>query len=251
MQCDDEKQFLDQAYSTYEFKTSSQSRVIRELAIRTITPYIDSRKSEVGLQLGCADGYETELLAKLLRQLDVLEGSIKFIDDVRKKSISRVNLIYSLFEQFKTPKRKKYDVVFATFVLEHILDPALLLKKIGKALHENGLLYVVVPNARALSRQLALHMGVLKNLYALTPNDVKHGHRRVFDRNSLNKLLESCGFQSVAQGGIMLKILADFQMDQLIDSGMLKAEHITGLYSLGLEYPDLSGAIYTICKKRT
>jgi 2-polyprenyl-3-methyl-5-hydroxy-6-metoxy-1,4-benzoquinol methylase len=243
----DEKKFLDSMYSTYRLKMSSQNRIIRELVIKNIMPYIEIDKF-VGLQLGCADGYETKLLAKLLKQLDVLEGSTKFINDVRKKNISKVDLIYSLFEEFQTPKDKKYDIVFATFVLEHVFDPTLLLKKIRNVLNENGLLYIVVPNARALSRQLALHMGILKNLYELTPNDLGHGHRRVFDRNSLNKLLESCNFQTIAQSGIMLKILADFQMDKLIDSNILKSEHINGLYSLGLEHPDLCGAIYSICK---
>ena len=58
----------------------------------------------------------------------------------------------------------------------------------------------------------------------------------------------AAGFENVSQGGVMLKILADFQMDQLIDKGMLKDQHIDALYSLGLEYPDLCGSLFSVCK---
>ena len=58
------------------------------------------------------------------------------------------------------------------------------------------------------------------------------------------------GFTNVAQGGIMLKILADFQMDKLINEGILKQAQLDGLLKLGFEYPDLSGSLFSICKKK-
>jgi hypothetical protein len=110
------------------------------------------------------------------------------------------------------------------------------------------LFFVVVPNANALSRQLALHMGLLKDLKNLTENDVNHGHRRVYDRVSLNRDLTEAGFVSISQGGILLKPLADFQMDKLIDSGILQEPQLDGLYRLGFEYPDLCGYLFSACK---
>jgi hypothetical protein len=108
-------------------------------------------------------------------------------------------------------------------------------------------LFIVVPNARALSRQLALHMGLIADLKALTENDLVNGHRRVYDRVSLNRELRDTGFSTVAEGGLMLKILADFQLDKLIDDGFIQQQQIDGLYSLGLEYPDFCGALFSIC----
>ena len=51
----------------------------------------------------------------------------------------------------------------------------------------------------------------------------------------------------INEGGLMMKILADFQMDDLFTSGFLKDEHLEGLYQLGLEYPDFCGSLYCIC----
>jgi hypothetical protein len=64
----------------------------------------------------------------------------------------------------------------------------------------------------------------------------------------LNRELRSAGFETVAEGGLMLKILADFQLDELIDDGTLQQSHIDGLYRLGLEYPDLCGSLFSICR---
>jgi 2-polyprenyl-3-methyl-5-hydroxy-6-metoxy-1,4-benzoquinol methylase len=242
----DEKAFLDRIYSTYTVDHSSQTRVMRELVFRTIGPYIRGGR---GLELGCSDGYMTEMLSGRLDSLDVVDGSVNFLEAARKRQLKGVRYIYSLFEEYVP--QTGYDYVFASFILEHVLAPSLVLKMLQTALSGNGLLFVIVPNARALSRQLALHMGLIRDLKALTENDLSNGHRRVYDRASLNSELRDAGFDTVAEGGIMLKILADFQLDKLIDDKTLGAAQIDGLYSLGMEYPDLCGALFSVCRKKT
>lgn len=240
-----ERNFLKNTHLTYKIAGSPQNRVMRELVVRTFDAFID--RTGIGLQLGCADGCETEMLAKRLKKLDVVDGNIKFLEDAKQRNLLNVDFIYSLFEEYKVTN-KKYDFVFATYVLEHVLNVEVVLKMVKSVLKPNGLLFVVVPNARSLSRQLALNMGLINNLQTLTQNDLDHGHRRVYNRFSLNKDIEQCGFTTISQGGIMLKILADFQMDKLIELGILQNSQIEGLYRLGLEYPDLCGSLFSICK---
>jgi hypothetical protein len=134
--------------------------------------------------------------------------------------------------------------------MEHVLEPSLVLKMVRQVLKPDGLLFMVVPNARALSRQLAIHMGLIPDLKALTENDLVNGHRRVYDRVYFNREIEQTGFESIAEGGLMLKILADFQLDKLIDDGMIQQAQIDGLYKLGLEYPDLCGSLFSICRPK-
>ena len=57
----------------------------------------------------------------------------------------------------------------------------------------------------------------------------------------------AAGLHTVAQGGVMLKILADFQLDKLIELDILGQKQIDGLYSLGHQYPELCGSLYAIC----
>lgn len=241
----DEMSFLESVTGTYVTSESPQDRAIKLMAIRTFAPFLDAQGA--ALELGCCDGFMTSLIAPLVRDLHVVDGSATFLEATRRRELANVTLEHSLFEDF-TPARK-FDFVFACYVLEHVADASDLLLRIGKLLSSRGLAFIVVPNARAMSRQLARHMGILSDLHSLTPNDVNHGHRRVYDRQSLNKDLSDSGFHQLAQGGLMLKPFADFQMNQLMDSGVVGDAQLDGLYRLGLEYPDLCGSLFSICQK--
>jgi 2-polyprenyl-3-methyl-5-hydroxy-6-metoxy-1,4-benzoquinol methylase len=225
---------------------SSQQRLMRALEIRTFRPYVTGGSS---LELGCEIGYMSELIAALVDHLDIVDGSAEFLKQTEQRNIPNAKCHRCLFEEFQ-PK-KHYDSVFASHVLEHLLDVPRVLRVVSQALSPQGCFFVAVPNARALSRQLARHMGLIDSLYSLTPNDLRGGHRRVYDRVSLNRELEAAGFEIVAQGGIFFKFLADFQMDQLIDSGILGEEQCEGLYKLGHEYPDMCADIYAIARLKT
>ena len=74
--------------------------------------------------------------------------------------------------------------------------------------------------------------------------------RRVlgYDRQRLNREFELAGFECIDQGGLMLKIFADYQMDELYTAGTLGDKHIEGIYQLGRAYPDLMSAIYSVCR---
>lgn len=243
----DEHEFIEHVGKTYT-KGAMQDRVIRELIVRTIQPYLNPQM--VGLQLGYAEGVDTAMLAPLLSELDVVEGNASFIWEGKKKNIPNVRFISSLFEELTLEKTgRQYDVIFGIYVLEHVQDISILLNRVRRLLLPEGIFYAVVPNSRALSRQLARHMGILQELDDFTPHDLQHGHRRIYDRVRFNRDLIHGGFKIIHQGGIFLKILADFQLNQLYRSGILGPSQIEGLYLLGLEYPDLCGSIFAIAKK--
>jgi SAM-dependent methyltransferase len=237
-----ERAFLDRVSRSYVTSESSQDRLIRSLVVRTFAPFLHGRV----LELGCSDGYMTELLSAHAHTVDVVDGCERFLDTARKRNLPNARFIQSMFEEFKTDRQ--YDCVVAAFILEHVADVQATMAMIRAALKSNGLLLAAVPNARALSRQLARQMGLIRDLTDLTPNDHNHGHRRVYDRVSWNRDLESAGFKPIAQGGGLLKPLADFQLEKLIDSGILGPEQIEGLYGLGADFPDLCGSLWAVCR---
>lgn len=241
----DEMNFLESVTGTYVTSESSQDRAIKIMAMRAFIPFLS--KSGSALELGCCDGFMTSLIAERVRDVHVVDGSQTFLEATRKRGLSNVTLEHSLFEDYSPGRR--FDYVFACYVLEHVIDAVGLLRMIRELLTDEGLAFIVVPNARALSRQLARHMGLLEDLYALTENDLNHGHRRVYERHSLNKHLQEGGLQQLVQGGLMLKLLADFQMNELIDTGMIGPSQLDGLYHMGLEYPDLAGSLFSVCRR--
>ena len=239
----DEMRFLESVVSTYVTSDSPQDRAIKEMAMRVFTPWMRRRRGRA-LEFGCCDGYMTSLIAAEADEVTVVDGSARFIEATRARGLPNVSFHHGLFEDFQAGMR--YDAIFACYVLAHVLDPVALLRKAGELLADDGLLFIVVPNANALSRQMARHMGLLDDLYALTPNDQRHGHRRVYDRRLLDVDIQASGLQPLSQGGLMLKPLADFQMDALLQSGVLGEAQIDGLYRLGLEYPDFAGSLFAI-----
>jgi ubiquinone/menaquinone biosynthesis C-methylase UbiE len=239
-----EMDFLESVTHTYVTSDSPQDRLIKTMAIRTFQPYLKQNKK--ALEYGCCDGFMTNLIAQHVGQLTVIDGSQTFIDMAKQRVRDNVKFVHSLFEEYSPDQ--KFDYIFATYVLEHVNDAIGFLKHAGKFLEEDGLLFIVVPNARALSRQLARHMGLLDDLFALTQNDINHGHRRVYDRILLNRDIEAAGLLQVGQGGLLLKLLADFQMDKLMELEVLGEPQLEGLYKMGLEYPDLSGSLFSVCR---
>ena len=238
-----EKDMLNAVVSTYRMSESAQERVIKDAAFDIAKPYFNGKRV---LELGCSDGYVTSKLANAFESVDVVDGSTIFLERLRGRNLANVTCHEALFEDFSSAI--KYDCIFATYVLEHVEDAVGFLAKYAHFLTPNGVLFVVVPNGRALSRQLALHMGLINTLTSLTENDIRHGHRRVYERVTLNRDIHKAGLTQVAQGGVMLKPFADFQMDALIDSSIIGPTQIAGLISLGQEYPDLAGALFAVCR---
>ena len=156
----DEKSFLNNIYKEYRLNDDPQTRVMREFAFKTIEPYLT--KDHVGLELGCSDGYLTEILASRIKHLDVVDGSLSFVEGARKRGIKNAAYHHSLFEEFDA--NVKYDCIFATYIFEHVLEPQMVLEVVHRLLKPDGIFYIVVPNARALSRQLAMHMGLYTDL---------------------------------------------------------------------------------------
>ncbi len=239
-----EMEFLESVTHTYVTSDSPQDRLIKSLAVRTFQPFMYRNKR--ALEFGCCDGFMSSLIAEHVAQLTVVDGSQTFIDMAKRRVPTNVQFVHSLFEEYSPSQ--KFDYIFATYVLEHVNDAIGFLKKAGELLVENGLLFLVVPNARALSRQLARHMGLLDDLFALTPNDTNHGHRRVYDRILLNRDIEAANLVQVSQGGLLLKLLADFQMDKMIEAEIIGDPQVEGLYKMGLEYPDFAGSLFSVCR---
>ncbi|WP_019702204.1 class I SAM-dependent methyltransferase [Paracidovorax oryzae] len=239
----DEKTFLESLAATYTTADSPQDAAIRSMAMRAFTPHFAPHSH--ALELGCDFGYMIQLLAPHFESLTVVDGSSVFLQKARSHGIPNAVFIQSLFEEFESTTT--YEHIFLSYVLEHVIDPRALLRKVRTLLAPRGKVLIVVPNARALSRQMARHMGLVDDLYELTDNDRRHGHRRTYDRVQLARDISAGGLSSMHTGGLMLKPFADFQMNAMFAGGILGATQLEGLYQLGLEYPDLAGSLFSIC----
>ena len=234
---DEEKDFLNRLVPDYGDQ-QPYSKLKKDVILGLIDEVIQDGLKKSGMQMGCANGYETEQLAMRLGSLTVIDGASQFVKKLSNNNrYTHVNFFCSLFEEMNQRKElsERFDYVFCNYVLEHVSDVQIVLSQIKILLKPEGKLFLVVPNRNALSRCLAKEMGLVPDLKALTENDHKHGHRRTFSRTSLLSELRRAGFKVERTCGVVLKILADFQLNELLNNGFLSMSHIQALQRLALK----------------
>ncbi|GAC1352463.1 MAG: hypothetical protein NVS3B20_10220 [Polyangiales bacterium] len=200
-------------------------------------------KSSCALEMGCSSGVMTAYLADHVRELWVVDGSKKYLEEVAAK-IARKDVRYDhcLFEDY-TPATKFDDIIMARAV-EHLPNPRPVLEKVKSFLKEGGSLHVMVPNALSFHRLVGVAMGLIAEPHALNDRDRAYGHHRVYDHASLRKELEGSGFEVVEEGGNSLKFLSNAQMIALEPSLW------DALYQVGNRFPAHCAEIYARCRVR-
>src|ERR1700682_5237337 len=129
--------------------------ILREYMMQSFLPFLVKGRA---LELGCYMGEFTKIILKHFSDVTVIEGSDELIEHSRQQVGAGVDFIHSTFETVELKDR--YDSIFLMHTLEHLDDPVLVLKKTNNWLAEGGRFFLVVPNANAPSRQIAVKMGL-------------------------------------------------------------------------------------------
>jgi SAM-dependent methyltransferase len=151
----------------------------------------------------------------------------------RKPDIRR-----TYFEDFDSTER--FDVIEMGFVLEHVDDPALIVRRFTRFLKAGGIIGMAVPNARSLHRLIGHEAGLLPDMYALSEHDRALGHKRYFDLASFRELAQAQGLVVKRARGIMLKPVTTSQLAAL----NLSESVMTALCKVADTLPDVANAMY-------
>ncbi len=216
---------------------------MRDYMMRTFQPFFRDGKC---LQVGCAHGDQTTLLCERFGDVTVVEPADEFIRYTQSRVGDRARFVRAMIEDWDTADR--FDTILFSHVLEHVIDPVLVLRKLSSLLTPNGRLFVVVPNGYAASRQIAVKMGVLSHLGDLSIADVNAGHRRVYMLDTLVRDVRAAGMKAVQTGGIFFKPLANFQFNALMGGPLIGDDFMEACFELGREHPSLSASIYAVAE---
>tara|TARA_R110000782_G_scaffold35544_6_gene84978 strand:+ start:19383 stop:20531 length:1149 start_codon:yes stop_codon:yes gene_type:complete len=201
------------------------------------------------LELGSFKGdFTKRLLNHPFNHITCIEASSHAILEAKENIGNEVQYIEGMFEDVNLTT--KYDNIILTHVLEHIDDPIALLRKINNEwLSDKGKLFVVVPNANAPSRQIAVKMGLISHNTAITPSEKEHGHNITYTLDVLESHARESGLNVMTRSGIFFKPLANFQWDQILQTDIISKEYLDGCFDLGQQYPDLCSSIMLVCQK--
>jgi 2-polyprenyl-3-methyl-5-hydroxy-6-metoxy-1,4-benzoquinol methylase len=218
--------------------------ILREYILKTLSPFFSKGKA---LELGCFEGEMTSLIAKYFDNLTVVEAVKDLIPIAKSKVPEQVKFIHGTIETVEL--ESVYDSIFIVHTLEHLDDPVEALRAISQWLTPSGRLFVVVPNAQAPSRQIAVKMGLIDHNSAVTAGEQEHGHRCTYSLDTLERDAKKANLSIESRGGVFFKPFANFQFDLLLNNKIIDRQYIDGCYALGMQYPELTASIYLVCNR--
>lgn len=169
------------------------------------------------LELGSDGAATSSILVRWSKNLTIID-MIDKLSSLRDEDseIKRAKFIQKRWEEYKC--KKLYSDILLTDSLEHVEEPIEILKLAKCWLRDGGKIHIVVPNALSLHRLVGVEMGLLETPYSFNKNDIRSGHKRVYDFVSLKKDIESSKLEIIKMEGVQLKPLSDGQLSTFSDS---------------------------------
>lgn len=175
---------MDSSRSRYEIKDfcgSSHDLILRLLARQ-------GRRLRI-LEIGTADGLLTRLMAQQGHRIVGVES------DTAAAVTARAfceELYCEDIEGLELPSGEPFDCVLLADVLEHLREPATVLRRLRPALAPRGRIIVSVPNVA----HLAVRLGLLLGRFQYADRGIlDRDHLRFFTLGSLLAMLNECGFR--------------------------------------------------------
>ena len=141
------------------------------------------------LDIGCSTGLFLDIAKKDGWAVQGIEFSKDTSEIARQKGLDIFTGDLLEFED------KKFDVITMWDVIEHTQNPSEILKKAGSMLDENGLLFIITPNASGVLPKLAYF------LFGKTIKEWAHpeppGHLFQFSKATLKKMLNKNNFKII------------------------------------------------------
>jgi 2-polyprenyl-3-methyl-5-hydroxy-6-metoxy-1,4-benzoquinol methylase len=178
------------------------------------------------LDVGCGEGFTLSFFKNLNWEVKGFDFNSHGLEAQNPDCLGYIVTgdIFSLLES-EISSNQKYEIIWLQNVLEHVLEPISLLKKLHVLMSPNGITVISVPNDFSTLQQKALEHGHINQKFWVALPD----HLSYFNYNSLFKVVEATGWNC-------LEILADFPIDWFLfnphtnyirDKNVGKAAHST------------------------
>ena len=192
------------------------------------------------LEMGFGDDEWTSKIINKIGHSNLVDGSSILLKASKEKYKEKITTYESLFEFFKPDK--SFDTILASYILEHVENPVLVLKNVSGWLKPSGKLIAIVPHAGSLHRRLAVAMGLQKNVSDLGETDHRMGHRRVYSLDTFESDITKAGYQIEMKTGFFTKLLPQSMMHNMSD------EMLKGLMNLSHQLPiEYAASIAFVC----
>ncbi len=171
------------------------------------------------LDIGAGSGFFLNFLREKGWDISGIEPN-EMVCNLVKEEL-KIDLKSCSFEKFMEINKESFSVVHLSYILEHIIDPTSMLKKIyNDLLLSNGLLYIEVPNDFNPLQQIVYSK--IKNNWWIVKDHINY-----FTPITLRKLLEQIGFNVLHLGvSFPLEFFILMGDDYITDSNLGRPSHL-------------------------
>lgn len=202
------------------------------------------------LEIGC--GKEPLFQYIKGKEWVIVEPSKAFcqIAENKKDSDDDVHVLQGFFEEYVYELEKEnFDMIICSGLLNEVEEPENLLEGIFKICNEGTVVHINVANAYSFHRILAKNMGIITSEHEKSERNKMFQQNMVFDMESLQEMVEKHQFRILDRGSCFVKPFAHWQMQELIEKGVIDKKVLDGLYNMVQDFPMLGSEIFVNCKK--
>ena len=163
------------ADNSYKYLSQSLIKVIDKYKKKTHTFLLD---------IGCGNGFLTKHISKSFIKVIAIDSSSSGIKNAKKKYNGKIQ--FKKIDLFKYQSKKKPDFITIIEVIEHLYDPANLIKKIYKLSSKQTTILLTTPYHGFIKNLLIIILGKFDSHF--DPLWL-HGHIKFFTNITLRKLL--------------------------------------------------------------
>ena len=181
----------------------------------------------------------------------VVEPGAAFAAQARAATVGRrdVAVLEGLLETVGSSLRAgDYDLILISGLLHELVDCGPLLGAVRSLCDVGTVVHVNVPNAHSFHRLLALEMGLIEDVTAMSGTQKGLQQHRTFTRETLIALVEAHGFLAYETGSYFVKPFTHGQMLDLQTQGFLTPRMLEGLWGMAKHLPDQGSEIYVNLK---
>lgn len=158
--------FYSEFYNYPSFIKKKDLPKREKIFLKNFLSFFKKKKSKNVLEIGCFDGI-------LLKELKKFNFEVEGCEPSEGANIAKKNGIKVIKDFFKPQiYKKKFEIVFARHVLEHLEKPYLFMKNIIKVLSKDGYIIIEVPNISFYIKNGLLEVFSLQHLHYFTPESM-------------------------------------------------------------------------------
>jgi SAM-dependent methyltransferase len=188
-------EYFQQSHGTYAKGYTDTERAHRALVADTLLHALHGVRGTSGgrlLEVGCGEGWLLAAAARAGYEVSGLDFSEVGVAHFHPELAARVTFgdaFENLDALIETGAR--FDVVAMEHVLEHVLDPEALVRRLPRLIAPGGVVAITVPNDFSPLQRLARERGLIDRDFWVAPPQ----HLNYFDATSLDRFLARLGFE--------------------------------------------------------